>query len=141
MTTKRKEPVLKACEVCGTFYQTTRPTRSKYCKGSRCRSRAWNEGHRVESIEDFKRDAVREYWRIKKREWRVRRKSKGETVMTYIVEKKGKREYVVKNRYTGHSKGLPCTTHGEAQSKADRLNNQQQRDGRRELRAMTERAS
>lgn len=60
--------------------------------------------------------------------------------MTYVVEKKGKRVYVVKNRYTGNIKGMPYTTHGEAQSKADRLNNAQQRDGRRELRSMAERA-
>jgi hypothetical protein len=59
--------------------------------------------------------------------------------MTYVVKKVGKRSYVVKNRYTGHSKGLPCTTHGEAQSKADRLNKSVERDGRHELRAMAER--
>ena len=58
--------------------------------------------------------------------------------MTYVVEKTGKREFVVKNRYTGHVKGTPCTTHGEAQSRADRLNKAQQRDGRSELRAMAD---
>lgn len=57
--------------------------------------------------------------------------------MVYIVKKEGGK-YVVKNRYTGHAKGLPYTTHGEAQSRADRLNKGQERDGRRELRAIAE---
>lgn len=46
--------------------------------------------------------------------------------MTYTVKKEGKGNYKVVNRYTGHSKGAACATHGEAQRRADALNRMQQ---------------
>ena len=59
--------------------------------------------------------------------------------MVYVVVKQGKGHYVVRNRYTEVTRGLPCSTHGEAQSRADRLNRGVERTGRYELREMAER--
>lgn len=46
--------------------------------------------------------------------------------MTYVVKKEGKRRYVVRHRYTRQNTGRACTTPREAQSRADRLNREQQ---------------
>jgi hypothetical protein len=71
MSRKRKEPVERVCENCGAAFETRFPSRARFCPGSKCRSEAWNRRHRVESKEDFAREAVRAYWRRTKREWRA----------------------------------------------------------------------
>jgi hypothetical protein len=71
MPRTRKEPVEKVCEGCGALFRTRLPGRARFCPGSKCRSEAWNKQHRVESKEDFAREAVRAYWRRTKRAWRA----------------------------------------------------------------------
>jgi hypothetical protein len=70
MPRKRKEPVEKVCDNCGAAFETRLPSRARFCPGSKCRSEAWNVEHRVESKEEFAREAVRAYWRRTKRAWR-----------------------------------------------------------------------
>lgn len=74
MPRKRKEPVERVCEHCGATFKTRLPGRARFCPGSKCRSEAWNQRHRVESKEDFAREAVRAYWRRTKQAWRARRR-------------------------------------------------------------------
>ena len=74
MPRKRKEPDERVCEHCGATFETRLLGRARFCPGSRCRSEAWNARHRVESKEDFAREAVRAYWRRTKREWRSSRR-------------------------------------------------------------------
>lgn len=70
MPRERKPPVEKVCENCGSTFRTRYPGRARFCPGSKCRSEAWNSEHRVQSKEDFAREAVRAYWRRTKRAWR-----------------------------------------------------------------------
>jgi hypothetical protein len=74
MARKRKEPVKKVCENCGANFKTRLPGRARFCPGSKCRSEAWNAEHRVQSKEDFAREAVRSYWRRTKQAWRASRR-------------------------------------------------------------------
>jgi hypothetical protein len=69
MPRKRKEPVEKVCKLksCGKIFSTRFPDRAEYCPGSKCRSKAWDEAHRVQSKEAFAREVLREHWRA---EWR-----------------------------------------------------------------------
>lgn len=75
MPRKRKEPVERICENCGAAFETRLPGRARFCPGSKCRSEAWNQRHRVESKEDFAREAVRAYWRRTKRAWRAAKRA------------------------------------------------------------------
>ena len=46
--------------------------------------------------------------------------------MTFRVKKEGKGNYKVINRYSRRSLGKRCSTHGEAQRRANALNRRQQ---------------
>jgi hypothetical protein len=74
MVKKLKEPVEKVCENCGSTFLTKFPNRARFCPGPKCRSEAWNKRHRVQSKEEFAREALREYWRRTKRAWRASKK-------------------------------------------------------------------
>lgn len=69
-----KEKVEKVCDNCGKPFLTKFPDRARFCPGSKCRSEAWDKQHRVQSKEEFARDAVRAYWCRTKRAWRASKK-------------------------------------------------------------------
>lgn len=69
MVTCAKEKVEKVYEVCGGPFKTARPARARFC-GSKCRSKAWNESHRVTDPQEI----IRAYWRESRRR-RIERKT------------------------------------------------------------------
>jgi hypothetical protein len=77
MPTKPREPVEKTCEHCRSTFLTKHPSRARFCPGSKCRSKAWDESHRVRSVEEVGREALRDYWRTMQRRSRAARKEAG----------------------------------------------------------------